>query len=89
MKNLKQIIGDSDEEEEEATDEEPKTEDTNSPVILDSGAKLAFKTFDHPTTVKVGHFMALRCGHNGSFLSSERKVYEKHLFRAGLITKHH
>jgi len=45
----------------------------------------AFKDFSQPSIVSFGHYMPLRCGHNGSFLSIERKVFENHLHAAGLL----
>ena len=46
----------------------------------------AFPSMAEPPTSQVGHYMFLRCGHNGNFLNVERKVYERHLIRAGIIT---
>lgn len=47
----------------------------------------AFPSMAEPSTCQVGHYIFLRCGHNGNFLDVERKVYERHLIRAGIITK--
>lgn len=47
----------------------------------------AFASMTEPSTCQVGHYIFLRCGHNGNFLDVERKVYERHLIRAGIITK--
>ena len=48
--------------------------------------KPAFATMCQPTTIQVGHFMYLRCGHNGNFLTIERKAFERHLHRAGCLS---
>ena len=55
---------------------------------LDLGqlGKPAFATMCQPTTIQVGHYMYLRCGHNGNFLTIERKVFERHLHRAGCLS---
>lgn len=48
--------------------------------------KPAFATMCQPTTIQVGHYIYLRCGHNGNFLTIERKVFERHLHRAGCLS---
>ena len=58
----------------------------NEDEDLGSLGESAFSTFSMPTTIQVGHFIPLRCGHNGNFLPIERKVYEKHLFKGGMLS---
>ena len=40
---------------------------------------------NEPETVDVGHYIFLRCGHNGHFLDSEKKVLMKHLVLGGML----
>lgn len=47
--------------------------------------QVAFPTISEPKTEAVGHYMFLRCGHNGTFLQNERKVLIKHLQNAGIL----
>jgi hypothetical protein len=51
--------------------------------------KPAFPTMCVPSATQVGHYIYLRCGHNGNFLNIERKVYERHLLRAGCLNPQH
>jgi len=51
--------------------------------------KPAFPTMSAPNIIQVGHYMYLRCGHNGNFLNIERKVYERHLLAAGCLNPRH
>ena len=37
--------------------------------------KAAWETMAEPSTVKVGHYMMLRCGHNGNLLKEEMITY--------------
>lgn len=54
------------------------------PVDATVGAP-AFPTMNEPETVDVGHYIFLRCGHNGHFLESEKKVFMKHLVLGGML----
>lgn len=40
---------------------------------------------NEPETVDVGHYIFLRCGHNGHFLESEKKILMKHLVLGGML----
>jgi len=39
-----------------------------------------------PLPDKIGHLLLLHCGHNGNFSIEEKRLYEKHLKKAGFIT---
>lgn len=66
--------------------EEPSSEDASRPLPVDvTVGSPAFQTMNEPDTVDVGHYIFLRCGHNGHFLDSEKKVFIKHLIRGGII----
>lgn len=45
----------------------------------------AFPSMNEPETVDVGHYIFLRCGHNGHFLDSEKKIFMKHLVLGGML----
>ena len=38
-----------------------------------------------PTVTQVGHYLPLRCGHNGNLRKEERKLLMKHLEKAGFL----
>ena len=45
----------------------------------------AFQTINKPDLLDVGHYIFLRCGHNGHLLDTERKVLMKHFLNGGII----
>lgn len=46
---------------------------------------VAFDTINKPELLDVGHYIFLRCGHNGHLLDTERKVLMKHFLHGGII----
>ena len=59
---------------------------TTSSTPLNGTGKCAWDNMSEPDTLKVGHYVFLKCGHNGNLLNEEKKVYLQHLARAGIVT---
>ena len=68
------------------TNEPKSTKMASAPEPVDvTVGSPAFQTMNEPETVDVGHFIFLRCGHNGHFLDSEKKVFMEHLVKGGMM----
>ena len=50
--------------------------------------KLAFDSLSIPSTIQVGHYLPLKCGHNGNLSQVEKDALERH-FVAGKVMEDH